>query len=146
MQLLQVGVATQVFMSQQHPCSGYVATLSYAFYIFVVTKKVCRDIGLLTLSLTFYHSFVMMLRHGFLVLSIFAVATQFSCRNKIFLCSAYSLCSNPFCYVATELICIVLIPLSRPRKVLRDHVSLYSAYLCVATLRSMLRHRLISSA
>ena len=76
-QLLQVGVATQVFMSQQHLCLRYVATLSCIICISVATQKVCRDRGLLPLSLTSYCSFVLMLRHDFLVLSIFYVATQF---------------------------------------------------------------------
>ena len=133
-------------MSRQHLCLCYVATLSCIIRISVATQKVCRDSGLLPLSLTSCCSFVLMLRHDFLVLSIFAVATQFSCRDKTLLCSAYSFCRDQVCYVATELLCIVLKPLSRPRKVCRDLVSLCSAYFCVATLRSMSRHRLISSA
>ena len=106
-QLLQVGVATQVFMSRQHLCLGYVATLSCIICNSVATQKVCRDRGLLPPSLTSCCSFVLMLRHDFFMLSIFAVATQFSCRDKTLLCSAY---------------------------------------FCVATLRSMSRHRFISSA
>ena len=106
----------------------------------------CRDKGLFPLSLTSCYNFVLMFRHGFLMFSIFAIATQFSCRDKTLLCSAYSLCRDPVCYVMTELLCIVLKPLSGPRKVCRDLVSLCSAYFCVATLRSMSRHRLISSA
>ena len=133
MQLLQVGVATQVFMSRQHLCSGYVATLSCIICISVVTQKVCRDRGLLPLSLTSCCSFFSMLRHDFLVLSIFAVATQFSCRDKTILCSTYSFYHDPVCYVAIELLCIVLKPLSRHIKVYCDLVSLCSAY-------SMLRH------
>ena len=114
--------------------------------ISVVTQKVCHDRGLFPLSLTSCCSFVLMLRHDFLELSIFSIATQFSCRDKTLLCSAYSFCRNPVCYVATELLCIVLKPLSRHIKFCHDLVSLYSAYFCVATLRSMSRHRFISSA
>ena len=145
-QLLQVSVATQVFMSRQHLCSGYVATLSCIICIFVATQKVYRDRGLLPLSLSSYCSFVLMLRPDFLVLLIFAVKTRFSCRNKTLRCSAYSFCRDPVCYVTTELLCIVLKPLSRHIKVCRDLVSLCSSYFCVATLRSMPRHRFISSA
>ena len=87
-----------------------------------------RDRGLFPLSLTSCCSFVLMLRHDFLVLSIFAVATQFSCRDKTLLCSAYSLCRDPVCYVATELLCIVLKPLSRHIKVCTDLVYLCSVY------------------
>ena len=82
----------------------------------------------------------------FLVLSIFAVATQFSCHNNTLLCLAYSFCRDLVCYVTTTLLCIVLKSLSRPRKVYHDLVSLCSAYFCVATLRSMSRHKLISLA
>ena len=146
MQILQVVVATQVFMSRQHLCLGYVTTLSCIICISVVTQKVYHDRGLLPLSLTSCCSFVLMLRHDFLVLSIFSIATQFSCRDKTLLCLAYSFCRDPVCYIAIELLCIVLNSLSRPRKVCCDLVYLCSAYLCVATLRSMSRHRLISSA
>ena len=132
-------------MSQQHLCSGYVATLSCIICISIATQKVCHDKGLLPMSLPSCCSFVMMLQHDFLVSSIFVVATQFYCRDKTLLCSAYSFCSDPICYVATSLLCIVLKSLSRHIKVYCDLVSLCLAYFCVATLRSMSRHRLISS-
>ena len=133
-------------MSRQHLCSGYVATLSYIICISVATKKIYRDRGLLQMRLTSCYSFVMMLRHDFLVLSIFAVPTHFSCRDKTLLCSTYSLCCDPVCYVETTLLCIVLKSLSRHIKVGRNLVSICLAHFCVATLISMLRHRLISSA
>ena len=76
---MQVGVETQVFILRQHLCSGYVATLSSIICISVMTQKVCCDRGLLPLSFTSCCSFVMMLRHGFLVLLIFAVATRLFC-------------------------------------------------------------------
>ena len=132
-------------MSRQHLCSGYVTTLSCIFYISVVTQKVCHDRGLLPLSLTSFCSFVLMLRHDFLVLLIFVVPTKFSCRDKTLLCIAYPLCRDPVCYVAIALLCIMLKPLSQHIKVARDLVSLCSAHFCVATLISMSRHRLISS-
>ena len=146
MQFLQIGVATQVFMSRQHLYLDYVATLSCIISFSVATQEFCRDRGLLLVSLTSCCSFVLMLRHDFLVFSIFAVATQFSCRDKTLLCSVYLLCCDPICYVATELLCIVLKPLLRHIKVYHDLVSLCSTYLCVTTIRSMLRHRFISSA
>ena len=133
-------------MSRQYLCSGYVATLSYIIFISVTIPKVYHDRGLLPLILTSCFNFVLMLRHDFLVLSIFAIATQFSCHDKTLLCSAYSFCRDPVCYVATALLCIVLKSLSRHIKVCRNLASLYSTYSCVATLRSMSRHRLISSA
>ena len=52
-------------------------------------------------------------------------------------CLACSLGHNPVCYLAIGLLCIVLKSLSRHIKVCRGLVSLCSAYLCVATLRSM---------
>ena len=108
-------------------------------------KFSCRNRGLLPLRLTSCCSFVMRLRYDFLVLSIFAVTTQFSCSDKILLCSAYSFCLDPVCYAATGLLCIVLKSLPRHIKVCRNLVSLCSSYLCVVTLRTMSRHRLISS-
>ena len=121
-------------------------TLSCIICISVATHKVCCDRVLLPLSLTSCCNFVLMLRHDFLVLSIFSVVTQFSYRDKTLLCSAYSFYRSPVCYVAAELLCIVLKSLSRHLKVCRDLISLCSAYFYVATLRSMSRHRFISSA
>ena len=46
------------------------------------------------------------------------------CRYNTLLCSAYSFWCDPVCYVATELLCIVLNSLSRPR------FSLFSLFLC----------------
>ena len=74
------------------------------------------------------------------------IMTQFSSLDKTLLCSAYSFCRDPVFYVETKLLCIVLKSLSRHIKVCRDLVSLWSAYFCVAMLRSMSRHRFISSA
>ena len=100
--------------------SFYVATTSLfrlccnivLYYLhFYCNPKFCRDRGLLPLSLTSCFSFILMLRHDFLMLSIFAVATHFSCCDKTLLYSAYSFCRDPVCYVTTELLCIVLKPL-----------------------------------
>ena len=109
MQLLQVGVATQVFMSRQYLCSGYVATLSCIICISVATQKICYDRGLLPLSLTSCCIFVLVLRHDFLVLSIFSIATQFSCRDNY--SSVFS-----------------LLVLSRPSLLCRDMTSLHFCY------------------
>ena len=152
-------VATSIIMSQ-HSFSAASASWYRDLSFHVATASLfrlccntvlyylhfCRDRGLLPLSLTSCCNFVLMLRHDFLVLSIFTVATQFSCCDQTLLCSVYSFCRDPVCCIMTELLCNVLKPLSRPRKVCHDLVSLCSAYFCVVTLRSMLRHRLISSA
>ena len=53
--------------------------------ISIATQKVCCDRVLLPLSLTSCCGFFMMLRHGFLMLSIIVVATWFSCHKKTFL-------------------------------------------------------------
>ena len=111
----------------------------------------CHDLEILSqqrlvaTELDFLLQLVLMLRHDFLVLLIFAIATQFSCRDKALLCSSCSFCCDPVCFVTIALLCIVLKSLSRHIKVCRDLVSLSSAYFCVATLRSMSRHRFISS-
>ena len=124
MQLLQVSVATQVSMSRQHLCSSYVATLSCIICISVATQKVCLDKGFFPLSLTSCCSFVLMLRHDFLMLSIFAVATQFSCRDKILLCSAYLLYHDITSLHCVEIFVATYKSLSEPR------FSLFSLFLC----------------
>ena len=65
-------------------------------------------------------------------------------RQDFFLLSL-SLCRNPICYVAIRPLFFVLESLSRHIKVCCDFVYQCSAYLCVATLRSLSRHRNISS-
>ena len=67
-------------------------------------------------------------------------------RDKTLLCSTYLFCRDPVCYVTIELLFIMLNSFSQPRKVCRYLVSLRSVYFYVATLRSMSRHKLISSA
>ena len=114
-------------MSRQHLCSGYVATLSCIICISITTYKVYRDRGLLPLSLTSCCNLVLMSRH------------DSSMFNLIVL-------SRPSFHVTTELLCIVLKSFSLHRKVCRNLVSLYAAYLCVTTLKSVSRHRFISSA
>ena len=64
--------------------------------ISVVTRKVCHDIVLLPLNLISCCSFILILRHSLLVLSMFAVATQFLCRDKTFLYSSYLCFATPF--------------------------------------------------
>ena len=106
--------------------------------ISVATKKVCRDRVLSSLNLISCYNFILILRHSFLALSMFSVATQFLCRDRIF---SLSLCRDPVCYLAARPLFLVLKYLSRHRKVYRDLVYQCSAYLCVATLRSLSQHR-----
>ena len=70
---------------------------------------------------------------------MFVVVTQILCRDMAFLYSAY-IC------VTTRPFFLVLESLLRHKKVCRDLVYQCSSYLYVATLRSLLRHRNISSA
>ena len=100
-------------MLRQHLCSGYVATLSCIICISIATQKVCRDIGLLPLSLTSCCSFVLMLRHDFLVFSIFVVVTS--------------------------LFCVQLTVLSRSSLLCRDNTSLHYVEIFVATYKSISR-------
>ena len=101
--------------------------------ISIATRKVCRNKFLSPLNMISCCSFILILRHILLVLSMFAVVTQFLCHDKIFLYSAYicdttqfvmsrqylsSLCWN-LCRdieksIATLLINVQLISMSRP--------------------------------
>ena len=93
----------------------------------------CRDRGLFPLSLTSCCSFVMMLRHDFLVLSIFAVATQFSCHNKITLCLAYSLCRNKITLCLAYSLCRDKITLCLAYSFCHDRTSLHCVESSVTT-------------
>ena len=63
--------------------------------IFVATRKVCRDKVLSPLNLISCCSFILILRHSFLVL-MFSVATQFLCRDRTFLYLAYICVTTQF--------------------------------------------------
>ena len=115
LRLILVVSFSAAFVSWCRDPSFHVVTTSLfrlCFNIVLYHLHFCHDKGLLPLSLTSCCSFVLMLRHDFLVLSIFAIATWFSCRDKALLCSVYPFCRDLVCYVATELPCIMLKPLS----------------------------------
>ena len=75
-------------------------TVLYFMYFCHDPESLSRQ-RLVLLSLTSCCSLALMLRHDFLMLSIFSIAIQFSCRNKTLRCSAYSCYHDPVCYVAT---------------------------------------------
>ena len=68
---------------------SYCNDVSCIVYISIATRKVCRDRVLSHLNLISCYSFILILRHSLLVLSTFAVATQFLCCNNTFLYSFY---------------------------------------------------------
>ena len=134
-------------MSRQHFCFGsYCNNVSYIVRISFTTQKVYRNKVLSPLNPISCCSFILMLRHGLLVLSMFAIATQFIMSRHDFSVFSLSLCRDPVCYVAAKLLFFVLESLSRHGKVCHDLVYLCSAYLYVTTLRSPSRHRNISSS
>ena len=98
--------------------------------IYVTTRKVCRDRVLSPLNLISCCSFILNLRHSFLVLSMFSIVTQFLCHDRTFLYSA-SIC------VVTQSLCrdrtffFVLESFSRHRKSLsRPCLSMFSLSPC----------------
>ena len=67
-----------VFMLQQHLCFGSCCNnVSCIVRISVATQKVCRDRVLSPINMVSCCSFIFMLRHGLLVLSLFVIVTQF---------------------------------------------------------------------
>ena len=139
MQLLQIGVATQFLYRNNISVGSCCNNVSCIVSISVLTKKVYRNRVLSPLNLISCCSFIWILRHSLLVLLMFYVAT------RLFVFSL-SLCRYPVCYVVTRPLLIVLEYLLRHRKVYRNLVYQCLAYLCVTTLRSLSRHRNISSA
>ena len=66
----------QVFMSRQHFCFGFCYNIvSCIVRISIATQKVYRDRVLSPLNLISCCSFILMLRHGLLVFSMFVVVT-----------------------------------------------------------------------
>ena len=65
-----------VFMSRQHFCFGSCYNIvSCIVRISLASQKVCHDRVLSPLNLISCYIFILMLRHGLLVLSMFVVAT-----------------------------------------------------------------------
>ena len=74
-------------------CSNNVSSI---VIISVMTRKVCRDRVLSPFNLISCCSFILILRHSLLVLSMFAVTAQFLCRDRTFLYSAYICVATQF--------------------------------------------------
>ena len=62
----------------------------------IATRKVCRYRVLSPLNLISCCNFILILRHGFLVLSMFSVVIQCLCRDRTFLCSTYICVATQF--------------------------------------------------
>ena len=115
MQLLQIGVVTKVFMSRQHLCSSYVATLSCIICIFVATHKFLSRQRLVATKLDF-------------LLQLF-----FRCCDLDFCVGDVLHVTTSICYVVTTLFCMQYLFLSRPSFSSRDITFLPLACLRVAT-------------
>ena len=88
-QLLQIYVATQFLCHDGISFSSCCNNVSCIVSISVMTRKVCRNRVLSPLNLISCCSFLLILRHSILVLSMCFVATQFLCHDKTFLYSAH---------------------------------------------------------
>ena len=96
-QLLQIGVVTQFFYVGTTCLFGFCCNnVSCIVSIFVTTRKFCGDRVLSPLNLISCCSFILILRHSLLVLLMFSIATQFLCRDKTFLYSAYLCVATQF--------------------------------------------------
>ena len=136
-QLLQIYVVTQFLCCDNISNGSCCSNVSCIVSIPVETKKVCHDRVLSPLNLISCCSFLLILRHSLFMLSMFSVTTSFYVVTRLFVFSS-SLCHDPVCYVMTRPLFLVLECLSRHRKVCHDLIYQCSAYLCVATLRSLL--------
>ena len=74
---------------------------------------------------------------------MFYVVTQFVMSRQNFSVFNSSLCRDLICYVATRLLCFMLSYLSRPRKVCRDFVSIFSALKYVTTRFSFVATKVV---
>ena len=109
-------------------------------------KKVCRDRVLSPLNLISCCNFFLILRHSLLVLSMFFFTTQCLCRNKTFLYSTYLCVATQFVMSRQDLSSLCWNLCRDIEKVCCDLFYQFLAYLCVATLRFLSRHRNISSS
>ena len=148
--LLQIGVATQLFLSRQHFCYGYVATLYCIIVISIATQKVCRDRVLPPLSLFPCCSFIFYVATWTFVLGMFCMSRPqyvmsrqhfsacsiFSCRDLIFLVATSLFCLQPvfvlrpIFLVAMGLFCVQLIYVSQPEDLCRDIKTPFQLEVC----------------
>ena len=78
-QLLQIGVATHFLCRDNISVGSCCNNVSCIVSISVATRKVLSPLNLVSCC-----SFILILRHSLLVLSMFFVATKFLCRGKNF--------------------------------------------------------------
>ena len=103
MQLVQICVMTQFF------CHDSIAVLVLVITLFLIFSEfLSRPRMFVMTDLISCYSFILMLRQGLLVLSMFAVATQFVMSRHDFSVFNLSLCCDLVFYVATKLIFLVL--------------------------------------
>ena len=139
MQLLQIGVVTQFL------CRDSISVRFLLQQCFLYCQHFCRDQVLSLLNLISYCSFILILRHSLLVFLMLSVATQFLCRDGTFLYSANLVVATQFVMSRQDLFSLCWNLCHDIEKVYWDLVYQCSSYLCVTTLRSMSRHRNISS-
>ena len=97
----------------QHFCFGSCCnTVSCIVKISIATQKVCRNRFLSPLNLISCCSFILMLRHGLLMLSLFSVATHFVMSRPDFSSLCWNLCRDIEKSVAALFICVQLISMS----------------------------------
>ena len=80
---------TSLYVATTFLFSSCCSNVSYTVSISVATRKVYRDRVLLPLNLISCCSFILILQHSLLVLSMFAVATHLLCRDKTFIYSTH---------------------------------------------------------
>ena len=80
----------------------------------------CRDRVLLSPNLISCCSFILMLQHGLLVLSVFAVATQFVMSRPDFFSLCWNICRDIEKSVVTGLYYVQVIYVARPKNPCRD--------------------------
>ena len=103
MQLFQIGVMTKFL------CHGSIAILVLVITLFLVFLEfLSRPRKFVMKDLISCYSFILMLRHGLLVLSMFAVATQFVMSRHDFSVFNLSLCCDLVCYVVARLLFLML--------------------------------------
>ena len=104
-------------MSRHHLCSSYISTLSCIICISVTTQKVCRDRGLLPLSLTSFCSLVLMLRHGVLVFFKYLLSQpRFHVVTRLLCVQLTRFVTTQFVMSRQDFFAFVWKPLSQPKK------------------------------
>ena len=98
-QVLQMVLRPSFFVATAFLFGFYCNNVSYIISISIAARKIFRYRVLSPLNLISCYSFILILRHSLLVLSMFVIRDPVFMSRQDFSVFSLSLCRNPVCYI-----------------------------------------------